>query len=183
MQSSFDDTNPTKEDIEYVDSIIEDIKWLGFDWEDRLYYASDYYDQFYDYAVTLVKKGLAYVDDLTAEEIREYRGTLTEPGKDSPYRNRSIEENLDLFERMKNGEFDNGERVLRAKIDMASPNMNMRDPVIYRILKAPHHRTGDKWHISDGFAHPLEDAIENITHSLCSNFEDHSHYMIGSLKS
>ena len=141
----FDDTNPTKEDIEYVDSIIEDIKWLGFDWEDRLYYASDYYDQFYDYAVTLVKKGLAYVDDLTAEEIREYRGTLTEPGKDSPYRNRSIEENLDSFERMKNGEFDNGERVLRAKIDMASPNMNMRDPVIYRILKAPHHRTGDKW--------------------------------------
>ena len=172
----FDDTNPTKEDIEYVDSIIEDIKWLGFDWEDRLYYASDYYDQFYDYAVTLVKKGLAYVDDLTAEEIREYRGTLTEPGKDSPYRNRSIEENLDLFERMKNGEFDNGERVLRAKIDMASPNMNMRDPVIYRILKAPHHRTGDKWCIYPmyDFAHPLEDAIENITHSLCSlEFEDH----------
>ena len=171
----FDDTNPTKEDIEYVDSIIEDIKWLGFDWEDRLYYASDYYDQFYDYAVTLVKKGLAYVDDLTAEEIREYRGTLTEPGKDSPYRNRSIEENLDLFERMKNGEFDNGERVLRAKIDMASPNMNMRDPVIYRILKAPHHR-GDKWCIYPmyDFAHPLEDAIENITHSLCSlEFEDH----------
>lgn len=172
----FDDTNPTKEDIEYVDSIIEDIKWLGFDWEDRLYYASDYYDQFYDYAVTLVKKGLAYVDDLTAEEIREYRGTLTEPGKDSPYRNRSIEENLDLFERMKNGEFDNGERVLRAKIDMASPNMNMRDPVIYRILKAPHHRTGDKWCIYPmyDFAHPLEDEIENITHSLCSlEFEDH----------
>lgn len=172
----FDDTNPTKEDIEYVDSIIEDIKWLGFDWEDRLYYASDYYDQFYDYAVTLVKKGLAYVDDLTAEEIREYRGTLTEPGKDSPYRNRSIEENLDLFERMKNGEFDNGERVLRAKIDMASPNINMRDPVIYRILKAPHHRTGDKWCIYPmyDFAHPLEDAIENITHSLCSlEFEDH----------
>ena len=172
----FDDTNPTKEDVEYVDSIIEDIKWLGFDWEDRLYYASDYYDQFYDYAVILVEKGLAYVDDLTAEEIREYRGTLTQPGKDSPYRNRPVEESLVLFERMKNGDFDNGERVLRAKIDMASPNINMRDPVIYRILKASHHRTGDKWCIYPmyDFAHPLEDAIENITHSLCSlEFEDH----------
>lgn len=172
----FDDTNPTKEDVEYVDSIIEDIKWLGFDWEDRLYYASDYYDQFYDYAVILVEKGLAYVDDLTAEEIREYRGTLTQPGKDSPYRNRPVEESLVLFERMKNGDFDNGERVLRAKIDMTSPNINMRDPVIYRILKASHHRTGDKWCIYPmyDFAHPLEDAIENITHSLCSlEFEDH----------
>lgn len=172
----FDDTNPSKEDTEYVDSIIEDVKWLGFDWEDRLFYASDYYDRFYEYALVLIKKGLAYVDDLSADEIRDYRGTLTQPGKESPYRNRSVEENLDLFERMKNGEFASGEKVLRAKIDMASPNMNMRDPVIYRILKTSHHRTGDKWCIYPmyDFAHPLEDAIENITHSLCSlEFEDH----------
>lgn len=172
----FDDTNPSKEDTEYVDSIIEDVKWLGFDWEDRLFYASDYYDRFYEYALVLIKKGLAYVDDLSADEIRDYRGTLTQPGKESPFRNRSVEENLDLFERMKNGEFANGEKVLRAKIDMASPNMNMRDPVIYRILKTSHHRTGDKWCIYPmyDFAHPLEDALENITHSLCSlEFEDH----------
>lgn len=172
----FDDTNPSKEDTEYVDSIIEDVKWLGFDWEDRLFYASDYYDRFYEYALVLIKKGLAYVDDLSADEIRDYRGTLTQPGKESPFRNRSVEENLDLFERMKNGEFANGEKVLRAKIDMASPNMNMRDPVIYRILKTSHHRTGDNWCIYPmyDFAHPLEDALENITHSLCSlEFEDH----------
>jgi len=172
----FDDTNPSKEDTEYVESIIEDVKWLGFDWEDRLYYASDYYQQFFEYALVLIKKGLAYVDDLSADEIREYRGTLTQPGKESPYRNRSVEENLDLFLRMKNGEFENGEKVLRAKIDMASPNMNMRDPVIYRILKTSHHRTGDKWCIYPmyDYAHPLEDAIEKITHSLCTlEFEDH----------
>jgi len=172
----FDDTNPSKEDTEYVESIIEDVRWLGFDWGDRLYYASDYYHQFYQYAVKLIEKGLAYVDDLSADEIREYRGTLTQPGKESPYRNRSVAENLDLFERMKNGEFENGEKVLRAKIDMASPNMNMRDPVLYRILKTPHHRTGNEWCIYPmyDYAHPLEDAIENITHSLCSlEFEDH----------
>ncbi len=172
----FDDTNPSKEDTEYVDSIIEDVKWLGFDWADRLYYASDYYEKFYEYALYLVNKGLAYVDDLSADEIREYRGTLTELGKESPYRSRSIEENMDLFRRMKNGEFDNGEKVLRAKIDMASPNMNMRDPVIYRILKISHHRTGNEWCIYPmyDYAHPIEDAIENITHSLCSlEFEDH----------
>jgi glutaminyl-tRNA synthetase len=172
----FDDTNPSKEDEEYVNSIIEDVKWLGFSWDDRLFYASDYFQKFYEYALVLIKKGLAYVDDLSAEEIREYRGTLTQPGKESPYRNRSIDENLDLFQRMKNGEFENGEKVLRAKIDMASPNMNMRDPVIYRILKTPHHRTGDQWCIYPmyDYAHPLEDAIENITHSLCSlEFEDH----------
>lgn len=172
----FDDTNPSKEDTEYVDSIIEDVKWLGFDWDDRLFYASDYYQKFFDYALVLIKKGLAYVDDLSADEIREYRGTLTQPGKESPFRNRSVEENLDLFLRMKNGEFNDGEKVLRAKIDMASPNMNMRDPVIYRILKTSHHRTGDDWCIYPmyDFAHPLEDAIENITHSLCSlEFEDH----------
>ena len=172
----FDDTNPSKEDIEYVESIKEDVKWLGFDWEDRLYFASDYFQKFYEYAIVLIKKGLAYVDDLSAEEIHEYRGTLTEPGKESPWRNRSVEENLDLFERMKNGEFENGEKVLRAKIDMSSPNMNMRDPVIYRILKTSHHRTGNDWCIYPmyDYAHPLEDAIENITHSLCSiEFEDH----------
>jgi glutaminyl-tRNA synthetase len=172
----FDDTNPSKEDIEYVESIMEDVKWLGFDWEDRLYFASDYYRQFYEYAIVLIKKGLAYVDDLSADEIREYRGTLTDPGKESPWRNRTVEENLDLFERMKNGEFENGEKVLRAKIDMSSPNMNMRDPVIYRILKTSHHRTGNEWCIYPmyDYAHPLEDAIENITHSLCSlEFEDH----------
>ena len=141
----FDDTNPAKEDTEYVDAIMEDIKWLGFDWDDRLYYASDYFEKFYEYAVLLIKKGKAYVCDLTAEQTREYRGTLTEPGKDSPYRGRSVEENLDLFERMKNGEFPGGARVLRAKIDMASPNQNMRDPVIYRILHQEHHHVGDKW--------------------------------------
>ena len=141
----FDDTNPTKEDVEYVDAIIEDIRWMGFDFEDRLYYGSDYSDQIYNYAVEFIKKGLAYVDDLDVEQIREYRGTLTEPGKESPWRNRGIEENLSLFTRMKNGEFENGEKVLRAKIDMASPNINMRDPVIYRIKKEHHHRTGDTW--------------------------------------
>lgn len=172
----FDDTNPTKEDVEYVDSIQEDIKWLGFDWEDRKFYASDYFGKFYDYAVELIKRGLAYVDDLSAEEIKNYRGTLTEPGKESPCRNRSIEENLDLFTRMKAGEFADGEKVLRAKIDMASPNINMRDPVIYRITRAHHHHTGDDWLIYPmyDFAHPLEDAIENITHSVCTlEFEDH----------
>ncbi|WP_428910939.1 glutamine--tRNA ligase/YqeY domain fusion protein [Niallia sp. Krafla_26] len=171
----FDDTNPTKEDQEYVDSIKEDVKWLGYDW-DNLFYASNYFDEMYDRAVLLIKKGLAYVDDLTAEQIREFRGTLTEPGKESPYRNRSVEENLDLFERMKNGEFDNGSKVLRAKIDMTSPNLNMRDPVIYRIAHASHHNTGDKWCIYPmyDFAHPLEDAIEGVTHSICTTeFEDH----------
>ncbi|SKC59185.1 glutamine--tRNA ligase/YqeY domain fusion protein [Maledivibacter halophilus] len=172
----FDDTNPSKEDIEYVNSIQEDIKWLGYDWEDRLYYASDYFEKFYECAVHLIKKGKAFVCDLSAEEIREYRGTLTEPGKESPYRNRSIEENLELFEGMKNGKFEEGSRVLRAKIDMKSPNLNMRDPVIYRIQYSNHHRTGDKWCIYPmyDYAHPLEDAIEGITHSLCSlEFEDH----------
>ena len=170
----FDDTNPLKEDEEYVNSIKEDIKWLGFDWN-NLYFASDYFDEMYKRAVLLIKKGKAYVDDLSADEIRETRGTLTEPGKESPYRNRSIEENLDLFERMKNGEFANGEKVLRAKIDMSSPNINFRDPVIYRISHASHHNTGDKWCIYPmySFAHPLEDAIEGITHSICTlEFED-----------
>lgn len=170
----FDDTNPLKEDEEYVNSIKEDIKWLGFDWN-NLYFASDYFDEMYNRAVLLIKKGKAYVDDLSADEIRETRGTLTEPGKESPYRNRSIEENLDLFERMKNGEFANGEKVLRAKIDMSSPNINFRDPVIYRISHASHHNTGDKWCIYPmySFAHPLEDAIEGITHSICTlEFED-----------
>lgn len=170
-----DDTNPTKEDVEYVDSIMEDIKWLGFDW-DNVYYASDYFPVIYECAVKLIKKGLAYVDDLTAEEIREYRGTLTSPGKESPYRNRSIEENLDLFERMTNGEFETGSKVLRAKIDMASGNINMRDPVIYRVLHAHHHRTGDKWCVYPmyDFAHPISDTAEGVTHSLCSlEFEDH----------
>jgi len=172
----FDDTNPVKEDIEYVDSITEDIKWLGFDWEDREYYASDYFNTLYKYAVKLITDGKAYVDDLTADQIKEYRGTLTEPGKDSPFRNRSVEENLDLFEKMKNGEFPDGARVLRAKIDMTSPNMNMRDPAIYRIKHANHHRTGDKWCIYPmyDFAHCTSDSIEGITHSLCSlEFEDH----------
>jgi glutaminyl-tRNA synthetase len=172
----FDDTNPTKEDIEYVESIKEDVKWLGFDWEDRLYYASSYFQQIYDSAVQLIKLGKAYVCDLTADEMREYRGTLTEVGKESPYRNRSIEENLDLFNRMKLGEFEDGSRVLRAKIDMSSPNINMRDPVIYRISHTKHHTTGDKWCVYPmyDFAHPIEDAIENVTHSLCSlEFEDH----------
>ncbi|SFB08093.1 MULTISPECIES: glutamine--tRNA ligase/YqeY domain fusion protein [unclassified Bacillus (in: firmicutes)] len=170
----FDDTNPLKEDIEYVNSIKEDVKWLGYDW-DNLYFASDYFEEMYERAVLLIKKGLAYVDDLSADEIREYRGTLTEPGKESPYRDRSIEENLELFEKMKNGEFGNGERVLRAKIDMKSPNINLRDPVIYRIAHATHHNTGDKWCIYPmyAFAHPLEDAIEGVTHSICTvEFED-----------
>ena len=166
----FDDTNPTKEDVEYVDSIQEDIRWLGFDWDDRLYYASDYFDQLYDFAIQLIKMGKAYVDDLSAEETRQYRGTLTEPGKDSPYRNRSVEENLDLFQRMRSGEFDEGSRTLRAKIDMASPNISLRDPVLYRILKTSHHRTGDKWCIYPmyDFTHCLSDSIEGITHSLCT---------------
>jgi glutaminyl-tRNA synthetase len=171
-----DDTNPSKEDQEYIDSIIEDVRWLGFDWDDRLYYASDYFDQLYEYAELLIKKGLAYVCDLSAEETRQYRGTLTEPGKESPYRNRSVEENLDLFRRMKAGEFPDGSRVLRAKIDMASPNMNMRDPVVYRILRATHHRTGDKWCIYPmyDYAHPVSDSLEHITHSICTlEFEDH----------
>lgn len=170
-----DDTNPTKEDTEYVDAILEDIKWLGFQW-DHLYYASDYFDFIYECAVRLIELGKAYVDDLTADEIRAYRGTLTEPGKESPYRNRSVEENLDLFRRMTAGEFQNGTRVLRAKIDMGSPNLNMRDPVIYRIAHVSHHRTGDKWCVYPmyDFAHPLSDAKEGVTHSLCSlEFENH----------
>lgn len=171
----FDDTNPSKEDVEYVESIKRDIKWLGFDWDAELY-ASDYFERFYNSALGLIKKGLAYVCDLNADEIRETRGTLTEPGKESPYRNRSIEENLDLFKRMRNGEFADGTKVLRAKIDMSSPNINMRDPVIYRILRCKHHRTGDSWLIYPmyDFAHALEDAYEGITHSICTlEFEDH----------
>jgi len=170
-----DDTNPTKEDTEYVDAIKEDIEWLGFKW-DNVYFASDYFDFIYECAIKLIEKGLAYVDDLTGDEIREYRGTLTEPGKESPYKNRSVEENLDLFRRMTEGEFENGARVLRAKIDMASPNLNMRDPIIYRIMKAHHHRTGDKWCVYPmyDFAHPLSDTREGVTHSLCSlEFENH----------
>ncbi len=172
----FDDTNPTKEKTEFVESIQADIQWLGADWEDRLYFASDYFDQMYEAAVKLIKKGKAFVCDLTAEEIREYRGTLKEPGKNSPYRDRSVEENLDLFERMRDGQYADGEKVLRAKIDMASPNMNMRDPVIYRVAHISHHNTGDKWCIYPmyDFAHPIEDAIEGITHSICTlEFEDH----------
>ncbi len=172
----FDDTNPTKEDVEYVDSIREDVKWLGFDWEDRLYYASSYFEQYYQVALKLIQEGKAFVCDLPAEQMREYRGTLSTPGKESPYRDRSVEENMDLFERMKNGEFPDGSRTLRAKIDMASPNINMRDPVIYRIAHATHHTTGDAWCIYPmyDFAHPLEDAIEGITHSICTmEFEDH----------
>lgn len=166
----FDDTNPEKEDVEYVDSIMEDVRWLGFDWGEHLYYASDYFDQLYKFAVELIKQGKAYVCELTPEEIREYRGTLTEPGKESPYRNRSVEENLELFERMKNGEFEEGSHVLRAKIDMASPNVVMRDPILYRIRKVSHHRTGDKWCIYPmyDFTHCLSDAIEGITHSICT---------------
>ena len=166
----FDDTNPSKEDIEYVDSIQEDVRWLGFDWENRLYYASDYFEQLYDYAVQLIQKGKAYVCSLSADEIRQYRGTLTEPGKESPYRNRPVEENLDLFARMRSGEFPDGAHVLRAKIDMASPNMVMRDPAIYRIRHASHHRTGDKWCIYPmyDFTHCLSDSIEGITHSICT---------------
>jgi len=172
----FDDTNPTKEEEEFVESIKEDVRWLGFDWGDRLYYASDYFDQLYDYAVQLIKISKAYVDDLTADEIREYRGSLTQPGKDSPYRTRSVEENLDLFERMRAGEFEDGSRVLRAKVDMASPNLNMRDPVMYRVLHASHHRTGNKWCIYPmyDFTHGQSDSIEGITHSICTvEFEDH----------
>ncbi|MCH7773355.1 MAG: glutamine--tRNA ligase/YqeY domain fusion protein [Bacteroidetes bacterium] len=172
----FDDTNPTKEEMEYVDSIKEDIKWLGFDWGDREYYASDYFDQLYEYAIKLIKKGKAYVDSLSGEEIKEYRGATTKPGRDSPYRYRPIEENLDLFERMKAGEFKDGEYVLRAKIDMTSPNMNMRDPIIYRIRHESHHRTGDKWCIYPMYdwAHGQSDSIEGITHSLCTlEFENH----------
>ncbi len=171
----YDDTNPVKEDVEYVDSIEEDVRWLGFQWDKRLW-ASDYFDEMYDCAVTLIKKGKAYVCDLNADQIREYRGTLKEPGKESPYRNRSVEENLILFEEMKQGKYADGEKVLRAKIDMASPNMNMRDPVIYRIAHVEHHNTGDKWCIYPmyDFAHPIEDAIEGITHSICTlEFEDH----------
>ncbi|NOZ62947.1 MAG: glutamine--tRNA ligase/YqeY domain fusion protein [Calditrichaeota bacterium] len=172
----FDDTNPAKEEEEYVRSIVEDVHWLGFDWEDRLFYASDYFDKMYEYAEQLIKQGQAYVCDLSAEEIREYRGTLKQPGKESPYRNRSVEENLDLFRRMRAGEFPDGSRTLRAKIDMSHPNLNMRDPVMYRILRATHHRTGDKWCIYPMYdwAHGLEDSIEGITHSLCTlEFEDH----------
>ncbi len=172
----FDDTNPLKEDKKYVNSIIEDVKWLGFDWEDRLFYASSYFDKMYEYAVLLIKKNKAYVCDLSADEIRQYRGTLTSPGKDSPYRNRSIEENLELFERMKNGEFEDGSKTLRAKIDMSHPNLNMRDPVMYRILHTPHHKTANKWSIYPTYdwAHCLEDSIEGITHSLCTlEFADH----------
>ena len=172
----FDDTNPTKEKIEFVESIQADVKWLGADWEDRLFFASNYFDQMYEAAIKLIKKGKAFVCDLTAEQIREYRGTLTEPGKNSPYRDRSVEKNLDLFERMKNGEFEDGTKVLRAKIDMASPNINMRDPVIYRVAHMTHHNTGDKWCIYPmyDFAHPIEDAIEGVTHSICTlEFEDH----------
>ena len=172
----FDDTNPLSEGKEYVNSIMEDIRWLGFDWEDRLFFASDYFDKMYEYAVQLVKAGKAYVDDLSAEEISEYRGTLTKPGKESPYRNRSIEENLELLEHMKAGEFGDGEKVLRAKIDMSHPNMNMRDPVMYRIIHASHYRTGDKWCIYPTYdwAHGLEDSIEGITHSICTlEFENH----------
>ncbi len=172
----FDDTNPTKEELEYVESIKEDIRWLGFDWDDREYYASDYFEQLYEYAVDLIKKGKAYVCDLSAEEIREYRGTLTRPGRNSPYRDRSVEENLDLFERMRAGEFPDGSRTLRAKIDMASPNLNMRDPVMYRILHEEHHRTGDEWCVYPMYdwAHGQCDSIERITHSICTlEFEDH----------
>ena len=172
----FDDTNPCKEETEYVESIIEDVRWLGFDWEDRLYYASDYFDQLYEWAVQMIRSGKAYVCDLTADEVREYRGSLTEPGKESPYRNRTVEENLELFARMKAGEFPDGARTLRAKIDMASPNLNLRDPVMYRILHADHHRTGDKWCIYPmyDYTHGESDSIEKITHSICTlEFEDH----------
>ncbi|MBP5154007.1 MAG: glutamine--tRNA ligase/YqeY domain fusion protein [Lachnospiraceae bacterium] len=172
----FDDTNPTKEKTEYMEAILEDIRWLGADWEDRLFYASDYFPQMYECALKLIRKGLAYVDDLSADEIREYRGTLTEPGRESPWRGRSVEENLDLFLRMKNGEFEDGSRVLRAKIDMASPNINLRDPILYRVAHVSHYNTGDAWCIYPmyDFAHPIEDAIEHITHSICTlEFEDH----------
>lgn len=172
----FDDTNPAREQPEYVESIKANVRWLGFDWEDRLHYASDYFETLYDYAVRLIKKSKAYVDDLSPEEIRQYRGTLTEPGRESPYRERPVEENLDLFERMRAGEFPDGARVLRAKIDMASANLNMRDPVMYRILHAEHHRTGGKWCIypTYDFTHGQSDSIEGVTHSICTlEFEDH----------
>ncbi len=172
----FDDTNPTKEEQEYVESIQADVRWLGFDWDDRLFYASDYFERLYDFALRLIEKGKAYVCDLSADEIREYRGTLTEPGKDSPYRNRSVEENRDLFERMRKGEFPDGKRTLRAKIDMASPNLNMRDPIMYRILRATHHRTGNTWCIYPTYdwAHGQSDSLEGITHSICTlEFTDH----------
>ena len=172
----FDDTNPTKEKTEFVESIKEDIQWLGADWGEHLYFASDYFDQMYECAVKLIKKGKAFVCDLTAEQMREYRGTLTEPGKESPYRNRSVEENLELFENMRAGKYQDGEKVLRAKIDMASPNINMRDPILYRVARMTHHNTGGKWCIYPmyDFAHPIEDAIEGITHSICTlEFEDH----------
>ena len=172
----FDDTNPAREDVEYVESIKTDVKWLGYDWQDHLYFASDYFDQLYDFAVALIQKGLAYVDSLQADDIRRYRGTLTEPGQESPYRGRSVEDNLALFEQMKKGEFEDGAHVLRAKIDMASPNLNLRDPTLYRIRKVPHHRTGDTWKIYPmyDFAHSLSDSIERVTHSLCTlEFEDH----------
>src|SRR5438034_9725254 len=172
----FDDTNPSTENVEYAEAIQADVRWLGFDWGDRMFYASGYFGQLYEYAVDLITKGKAYVDSLSAEESRQYRGTLTEPGQDSPYRNRPVAENLDLFARMRSGEFKDGAHVLRAKIDMASPNLNMRDPVIYRILKASHHRTGDKWSIYPmyDFAHCISDSIERITHSICTlEFEDH----------
>ncbi|MFP4366549.1 MAG: glutamate--tRNA ligase family protein, partial [Bacteroidales bacterium] len=172
----FDDTNPLTEEVEYVDSIMEDIRWLGFNWEDRLYFASDYFEQLYEWAEKLINKGKAYVCDLKPEEISAHRGTPTRPGKESPYRNRSIEENLDLFRRMRDGEFKEGERVLRAKIDMLSPNMHLRDPIMYRILHASHHRTGDKWCIypTYDYAHGQSDSIEKITHSICTlEFEVH----------
>ncbi|MFT5131696.1 MAG: glutaminyl-tRNA synthetase, partial [Gammaproteobacteria bacterium] len=172
----FDDTNPEKEETEYVESIKADVRWLGFDWQDREYFASDYFEQLYQFAVELISKGKAYVDSLNADEIREYRGTLTEPGKESPYRDRNVEENLSLFQEMRDGKFKDGECVLRAKIDMSSPNINMRDPIIYRVRKASHHRTGDDWCIYPmyDFTHCLSDAIENITHSVCTlEFEDH----------
>jgi len=172
----FDDTNPTKEEVEYVESIMDDVRWLGFDWGSRLFYASDYFEQMYEYTVHLVREGKAFVCDLTADEVRDYRGTLTEPGRESPYRNRSVAENLDLLRRLRDGEFPDGARTLRAKIDMASPNMNMRDPVLYRILHAGHHRTGDKWCLYPmyDYAHPISDALEGITHSVCTlEFEDH----------
>ena len=172
----FDDTNPVKEDVEYVDSIKDDVRWLGFDWADREFYASDYYEQLYQFAERLIEKGVAYVDSLTADEIREHRGTLTEPGKDSPYRTRSVDENLDLFRRMRAGEFADGAHVLRAKTDMAATNITMRDPVLYRIRHAHHHRTGDTWCIYPmyDYAHPLSDAIEGVTHSLCTlEYVDH----------
>ena len=174
----FDDTNPSKEEVEYVESIKEDVRWLGFDWDEREYYASDYFDRLYEFALKLIIKGKAYVCSLSPEQIRQYRGTLTEPGKDSPYRNRSVEENLDFFQRMKGGEFKDGEHVLRAKIDMASSNINLRDPTIYRIKHVTHHRTGKKWCIYPmyDFTHCLSDALEKITHSICTlEFENNRH--------